>query len=197
MTRSSEDNMASVAGEVNQMDTDYGKYFKILLPNDQIKGDFNKHIVWNFSFLLRYQKFVLFSLELQTILRDKSTDRSDFKFYADRLIRLVIEESLNQLPYSECSVVTPTGLTFDLKLRSLLTIEFFRSNLRWLKISFGQLWRVDSSQRWSDGTGTTRLLSFDKNRKNSCWKWRWHFRCQSCLRSFSRWCCETTSALDV
>lgn len=38
MTRSSEDNMASVADEVNKMDTDYGKNFKILLPNDQIKG---------------------------------------------------------------------------------------------------------------------------------------------------------------
>lgn len=38
MTRSSDDNMASVADEVNQMDTDYGKNFKILDPNDQIKG---------------------------------------------------------------------------------------------------------------------------------------------------------------
>lgn len=38
MTRSSEDNMNAVAGEVNQMDTSYGKNFKILLPNDQIKG---------------------------------------------------------------------------------------------------------------------------------------------------------------
>lgn len=57
--------------------------------------------------------------ELQTILRDKNTNRSDFKFYADRLIRLVIEESLNQLPYSDCSVVTPTGAIYDgLKYRS-------------------------------------------------------------------------------
>jgi hypothetical protein len=39
MTRSSDDNMASVAGEVNQMDADYGKNFKILNPNDQIKGE--------------------------------------------------------------------------------------------------------------------------------------------------------------
>lgn len=51
MTRSSEDNMANVAVEVNQMDTDYGKHFKILLPNDQIKGNFNKHIVRNFFFV--------------------------------------------------------------------------------------------------------------------------------------------------
>ena len=35
--------------------------------------------------------------ELQTSLRDASTSRSDFKFVADRLIRMVIEEGLNQL----------------------------------------------------------------------------------------------------
>lgn len=35
------------------------------------------------------------------------------------MIRLVIEESLNQLPYSDCSVVTPTGAIYDgLKYRS-------------------------------------------------------------------------------
>lgn len=49
----------------------------------------------------------------------RNTTRSDFKFYADRLIRLVIEESLNQLPYTDCSVVTPTGAIYDgLKYRS-------------------------------------------------------------------------------
>lgn len=49
----------------------------------------------------------------------RNTTRSDFKFYADRLIRLVIEESLNQLPYSNCSVATPTGAIYDgLKYRS-------------------------------------------------------------------------------
>jgi hypothetical protein len=35
--------------------------------------------------------------ELQTRLRDAETSRSDFKFVADRLIRMVIEEGLNQL----------------------------------------------------------------------------------------------------
>uniref|UniRef100_A0A2M3ZJQ6 Uracil phosphoribosyltransferase homolog n=1 Tax=Anopheles braziliensis TaxID=58242 RepID=A0A2M3ZJQ6_9DIPT len=74
--------------------SDYGRNLKILDTNDQIK-------------------------ELQTIIRDKNTQRSDFKFYADRLIRLVIEESLNQLPYSDCSVVTPTGAIYDgLRYRS-------------------------------------------------------------------------------
>ncbi len=63
---------------------DIGKKFKVLTQTDQIH-------------------------EFQTILRDKETTRSHFKFVADRLIRLVIEEGLNQLPYSETLVTTPTG----------------------------------------------------------------------------------------
>ncbi|ESO83232.1 hypothetical protein LOTGIDRAFT_133766 [Lottia gigantea] len=51
--------------------------------------------------------------ELQTVLRDKTTSRSDFIFYADRLIRLLVEEGLNQLPYRECSIVTPTGHSYN------------------------------------------------------------------------------------
>ncbi|XP_062402274.1 uracil phosphoribosyltransferase homolog [Sardina pilchardus] len=51
--------------------------------------------------------------ELQTIIRDKSTSRGDFVFCAERLIRLVVEEGLNQLPYSECTVTTPTGHKYD------------------------------------------------------------------------------------
>ncbi|XP_037077881.1 uracil phosphoribosyltransferase homolog [Pollicipes pollicipes] len=51
--------------------------------------------------------------ELQTIIRDKTTSRSDFKFYADRLIRLVVEEGLNLLPYTPASVTTPTGRQYQ------------------------------------------------------------------------------------
>uniref|UniRef100_A0A9J8CPV6 Uracil phosphoribosyltransferase homolog n=1 Tax=Cyprinus carpio carpio TaxID=630221 RepID=A0A9J8CPV6_CYPCA len=51
--------------------------------------------------------------ELQTIIRDKTTSRGDFVFCADRLIRLVVEEGLNQLPYSECTVTTPTGHKYE------------------------------------------------------------------------------------
>lgn len=43
----------------------------------------------------------------------RATTRSDFKFYADRLIRLVIEESLNQLPYTKWDVETPTGAIYQ------------------------------------------------------------------------------------
>jgi len=51
--------------------------------------------------------------ELQTILRDKHTSPSDFPFYADRLIRLVTEEGLNQLPYTEHSIYCPTGKIYE------------------------------------------------------------------------------------
>lgn len=67
---------------------DFGPNVKIITMNDQIR-------------------------ELQTILRDKNTDRSDFVFYADRLIRLVVEEGLNQLPYSKITVTTPTGYDYE------------------------------------------------------------------------------------
>ena len=65
-----------------------GGKFKVLPSTDQIK-------------------------ELQTIIRDKATSRSDFKFVADRLIRMVIEEGLNQLPYTSCEVTTPTGCSYS------------------------------------------------------------------------------------
>ncbi|XP_006559830.1 uracil phosphoribosyltransferase homolog isoform X2 [Apis laboriosa] len=74
--------------ESNDINDIYGPNLKILPCNNQVK-------------------------ELQTILRDKNTTRSDFKFYADRLIRLVIEESLNQLPFSKCVVTTPTGAKYN------------------------------------------------------------------------------------
>lgn len=49
----------------------------------------------------------------QWITFSRDTSRSDFKFFADRLIRVVIETSLNELSsYSECEVLTPTGNTY-------------------------------------------------------------------------------------
>lgn len=46
------------------------------------------------------------------ISSSRDTTRSDFKFFADRLIRIVIETSLNELSYSECEVLTPTGTKY-------------------------------------------------------------------------------------
>ncbi|TKR94508.1 hypothetical protein L596_008783 [Steinernema carpocapsae] len=51
--------------------------------------------------------------ELHTVLRDKTTDRSDFVFCADRLMRLIIEEGLNRLPYTPVQITTPTGCEYD------------------------------------------------------------------------------------
>lgn len=55
MTRSKEDSlMNAVAGEVNQMDVDYGKNFKILLQNDQIKGENSVKIRSTFPHLPKF-----------------------------------------------------------------------------------------------------------------------------------------------
>ncbi|ORX55039.1 cytosine deaminase-uracil phosphoribosyltransferase fusion protein [Hesseltinella vesiculosa] len=48
-----------------------------------------------------------------TIIRAKSTPRADFIFYADRIIRLLVEEGLNHLPVVEKDVETPTGNVYN------------------------------------------------------------------------------------
>ncbi|KCV68672.1 uracil phosphoribosyltransferase [Fonticula alba] len=50
---------------------------------------------------------------LMTIIRDRSTSRADFVFYADRVIRLLIEEGLNFLPFREHTVITPTDSSYE------------------------------------------------------------------------------------
>ena len=47
-----------------------------------------------------------------TIIRNRSTDRSEFVFYSDRIIRLLVEEGLNHLPFAETTVQTPTGADY-------------------------------------------------------------------------------------
>ncbi|KAI9306218.1 uracil phosphoribosyltransferase-domain-containing protein [Cunninghamella echinulata] len=49
---------------------------------------------------------------LMTIIRSKETPRADFIFYADRIIRLLVEEGLNHLPVIDKSVDTPTGVEY-------------------------------------------------------------------------------------
>ncbi|MCH87002.1 uridine kinase-like protein 3-like [Trifolium medium] len=48
---------------------------------------------------------------MHTLIRDSQTKKHDFVFYADRLIRLVVEHGLGHLPFTEKQVVTPTGKT--------------------------------------------------------------------------------------
>ncbi|KAG2114617.1 PRTase-like protein [Suillus discolor] len=50
---------------------------------------------------------------LYTIIRDRTTSRGDFLFYSDRIIRLLVEESLNHLPVVPKIVQTPTGATYQ------------------------------------------------------------------------------------
>ncbi|CCD25625.1 uracil phosphoribosyltransferase NDAI_0F03070 [Naumovozyma dairenensis CBS 421] len=52
-------------------------------------------------------------LGLFTIIRDKTTSRSDFIFYSDRIIRLLVEEGLNHLPVEKKSVDTHTNEVFE------------------------------------------------------------------------------------
>ena len=45
-------------------------------------------------------------------MRDRNTPRSDFIFYSDRIIRILVEEGLNYLPVHEMTVTTPTGIDY-------------------------------------------------------------------------------------
>ncbi|KAK3264545.1 Uridine kinase-like protein 1, chloroplastic [Cymbomonas tetramitiformis] len=46
---------------------------------------------------------------MHTIIRDVTVGKSDFAFYSDRLIRLVVEHGLGNLPFKEKIVKTPSG----------------------------------------------------------------------------------------
>lgn len=50
---------------------------------------------------------------LHTVIRNAETSRGDFVFYSNRIIRLVIEEALNQLPFLPKTVTTPTGQNYE------------------------------------------------------------------------------------
>lgn len=49
---------------------------------------------------------------LHTIIRDRNATRQDFVFYSGRVMRLLIECALDQLPYQPCDVQTPVGETY-------------------------------------------------------------------------------------
>ncbi|KAK4127704.1 PRTase-like protein [Parathielavia appendiculata] len=52
-------------------------------------------------------------IALLSIIRDKNTQRGDFIFYSNRIIRLLVEEGLNHLPTVEHTVTTPVGRSYD------------------------------------------------------------------------------------
>ncbi|EKG04982.1 uracil phosphoribosyltransferase, putative [Trypanosoma cruzi] len=49
---------------------------------------------------------------LFTIIRDKKTTRTDFVFYCERIIRLVVEAGLDLVPVLPKDVTTPTGAIY-------------------------------------------------------------------------------------
>ncbi|KAH0908425.1 hypothetical protein HID58_031746, partial [Brassica napus] len=49
---------------------------------------------------------------MHTLIRDVNTTKHDFVFYADRLIRLVVEHGLGHLPFTEKQITTPTGSVY-------------------------------------------------------------------------------------
>lgn len=64
-----------------------------------------------------YNNFEVMSSSMQTrgmhtFIRDRTTSREDFVFYADRLNRLAIEHALAVMPFNEKTVETPTGAPY-------------------------------------------------------------------------------------
>ncbi|KAG6062863.1 Uracil phosphoribosyltransferase, synthesizes UMP from uracil [Claviceps aff. humidiphila group G2b] len=52
-------------------------------------------------------------IALLSIIRNQHTERADFIFYSNRIIRLLVEEGLNHLPTVEHDVTTPLGRTYN------------------------------------------------------------------------------------
>lgn len=50
---------------------------------------------------------------MSRMIRDKRTERADFIFYSNRIIRLLVEEGLNHLPVIQHSVTTPVGRSYS------------------------------------------------------------------------------------
>jgi uracil phosphoribosyltransferase len=50
---------------------------------------------------------------MHTKIRDRDTSMTDYVFYADRLIRIIVEEGLSFLPTARRDIVTPTGDRFE------------------------------------------------------------------------------------
>lgn len=48
-------------------------------------------------------------IALLTMIRDKNTQRADFIFYSNRIMRLLVEEGLNHLPVNTHTVTSPVG----------------------------------------------------------------------------------------
>jgi len=52
-------------------------------------------------------------IALLTMIRSQTTTRADFIFYSNRIIRLLVEEGLNHLPTTPCTVTAPLAKTYS------------------------------------------------------------------------------------
>lgn len=49
---------------------------------------------------------------VSSMIRDRDTERADFIFYSNRIIRLLVEEGLNHLPVFAHTITTPVGHSY-------------------------------------------------------------------------------------
>ena len=71
---------------------------------------------------MEYPILVQQSQELKalfTIIRDKNTNRNDFVFYSDRIIRILIEHAINYLPFTTKTIITPTGMRYNISFMNI------------------------------------------------------------------------------
>eukprot|EP00803_Ostreobium_quekettii_P000805 evm.model.scf_655.4 EVM.evm.TU.scf_655.4 scf_655:45614-53087(+) len=120
---------------------------------------------------------------MHTFIRDRETNKHDFVFYADRLIRLVVEAGLGHLPFKEKAVITPTkssyiGVEFAKKLCGVSIIRSGESMENALRacckgIKIGKIlvhrpFPTDKSRMSADGSfadaasGTDYTLIYEK-----------------------------------
>ncbi|KAJ4757142.1 Uridine kinase [Rhynchospora pubera] len=110
------------------------KYADIIIPwgrNNQvaidlivqhIKTKMGRHDICKFYSNLYVMQSTFQIRGMLTIIRDACTSKHDFVFYADRLIRLVVENGLGHLPFKEKQVNTPTSAVY-------IGVEFCRETI--------------------------------------------------------------------
>ncbi len=78
-----------------------------------------------------------------TMVRDKDTSRDDFIFFSERLARLVVERSLNELEFKPKSIQTPIDQKYDglERISEVTLIAYF------ILVIFVGMWRVDCTSR--------------------------------------------------
>ncbi|KND02157.1 uridine kinase [Spizellomyces punctatus DAOM BR117] len=80
---------------------DRGLSLKVALSNINVKKELPS--------ILRTLKPTNELKALLTIIRDRTTSRHDFIFYAERLSRIIVERGLAELPFGNADVITPIG----------------------------------------------------------------------------------------